>query len=347
MATLSVRDAGKVDQVAEALRTFDSDGGSAIALATRELRELLDARCSLSFAFRQGIDGTQMDFLHARGLPEARMRDEVPRWVKLHSNERFAAWAPWKADPRQRNKVLTFERLYQLTGEANPRINDLISRYGLKMREQMRVMVCEGDVPLAWVGAYRPDPFRPREEAMLARLVPGLRGRLATERRLGGSPGCEAAMAELMDQAEAPAFLIGPGGAIAHANRSGRRALDADFEATARALRAGVAGLDGAYLVTRLAARGAPDHLLAIARREVDECSARAGRAAREWQLTPRETEVLALIARGLGNVAAAARLHCAVKTVAMHAWAIRRKSGARTRADLVARVFGGSGRSS
>jgi two-component system, NarL family, nitrate/nitrite response regulator NarL len=47
------------------------------------------------------------------------------------------------------------------------------------------------------------------------------------------------------------------------------------------------------------------------------------------FALTPRETEILALIAEGLTSRAVAAKLSIAVSTVDTHAKTIRRKTGA------------------
>ena len=52
--------------------------------------------------------------------------------------------------------------------------------------------------------------------------------------------------------------------------------------------------------------------------------------------LTPRETEVLDLVARGVGNAAIAARLHLAPKTVGNHISAIFAKLGVGTRAEAI-----------
>jgi DNA-binding NarL/FixJ family response regulator len=55
--------------------------------------------------------------------------------------------------------------------------------------------------------------------------------------------------------------------------------------------------------------------------------------------LTPREDEVLDLIARGLGNTAIADRLHLAPKTVGNHISAIFAKLGVSTRAEAIVRA--------
>jgi DNA-binding CsgD family transcriptional regulator len=51
--------------------------------------------------------------------------------------------------------------------------------------------------------------------------------------------------------------------------------------------------------------------------------------------LSPRERELVALVAQGNTNAQIAARLHISVRTVASHLDRIRDKTGYRRRADL------------
>jgi DNA-binding CsgD family transcriptional regulator len=66
--------------------------------------------------------------------------------------------------------------------------------------------------------------------------------------------------------------------------------------------------------------------------------------ASARWDLTVREAQVLAMVVRGFSNKQMATTLKCAVKTVEMHVTKVIRKSGAASRADLVTRVWRGSG---
>jgi DNA-binding NarL/FixJ family response regulator len=81
----------------------------------------------------------------------------------------------------------------------------------------------------------------------------------------------------------------------------------------------------------------APDELLARVRRLVRR--SRSGSTS-QYQLTPRELEVLELLAGGLSPEDIAARLVISVKTVGTHIEHIFRKLGVRTRAQAVAVAY-------
>ncbi len=59
------------------------------------------------------------------------------------------------------------------------------------------------------------------------------------------------------------------------------------------------------------------------------------------WNLTPRETEVVQLIANGSTNRQIAATLECALKTVEHHVSSALRKVGVDNRTALIAALFG------
>jgi DNA-binding CsgD family transcriptional regulator len=92
--------------------------------------------------------------------------------------------------------------------------------------------------------------------------------------------------------------------------------------------------------VERVAAAGAPDHYLVLARSIEDRAAARTRAAADRWGLTVRQTEVLALLAAGRSNRAIAAALGCAERTVEQHVTALHEKTGCAHRAELVARFW-------
>jgi DNA-binding CsgD family transcriptional regulator len=59
----------------------------------------------------------------------------------------------------------------------------------------------------------------------------------------------------------------------------------------------------------------------------------------RAWALTPRQAQVLALVARGDGNKLIAAKVGCSLRTAEIHVSNLLRKAGCETRAEVVARI--------
>jgi DNA-binding NarL/FixJ family response regulator len=103
-----------------------------------------------------------------------------------------------------------------------------------------------------------------------------------------------------------------------------------------------------AELVQAVRVIAAGDALLApsVTRRLIDDVTQRrspvAHRATRQRLngLTPRETEVLSLVARGLSNTEIATRLVVAEQTVKTHMTRLLAKLGARDRAQLVVLAY-------
>jgi DNA-binding CsgD family transcriptional regulator len=74
---------------------------------------------------------------------------------------------------------------------------------------------------------------------------------------------------------------------------------------------------------------------------EVDEQDA-LDHAAATWDLTPRQTDVVLWLVRGLSNKEIAAELRCAERTVEVHVTTLLRKARARSRSHLVTRFWRG-----
>jgi len=115
-------------------------------------------------------------------------------------------------------------------------------------------------------------------------------------------------------------------------------------------LRAGAAGFlvkdtDAAELIraVRVAADGGALMSPTVTRRLIAEFASRTANAAKvpgAADLTPREREVVTLVARGLSNEEIAGRLYMSVSTVKTHATRAMAKLGARDRAQLVVRAY-------
>lgn len=68
----------------------------------------------------------------------------------------------------------------------------------------------------------------------------------------------------------------------------------------------------------------------------------RIARAAERWKLTPRQVEVLALVARGCSNHEIAVRIGTGEKTVEAHMTQILKRSARHSRAALIAHFWTG-----
>ena len=116
-------------------------------------------------------------------------------------------------------------------------------------------------------------------------------------------------------------------------------------------LRAGAAGFlvkdtDAAELIraVRVAADGEALMSPTVTRRLIAEFASRTGQRDRRCpgsaDLTPREREVVTLVARGLSNEEIAGRLYMSVSTAKTHATRAMAKLGARDRAQLVVLAY-------
>ena len=141
-----------------------------------------------------------------------------------------------------------------------------------------------------------------------------------------------------MEASSGSAFLVAPDGTVSALDETARTALAADGEALARRVARAARGHAGdATLVARaIGSDGSRGHV--VLRSNAGRAfTARLDRAARGWQLTPRHTEVAALIVRGLCNKEIAARLDCAVHTVELHVTEMLKRSRLATRGALIA----------
>jgi DNA-binding CsgD family transcriptional regulator len=102
----------------------------------------------------------------------------------------------------------------------------------------------------------------------------------------------------------------------------------------------GVDSRAGALSLRRLETSSGPLLLVISASPRVEPPG--AGNLPRLWQLTTRESEVLAELVAGRSNKEIAARLAVSARTVDVHVSAVLRKARCSSRAELIARVLGG-----
>ena len=255
----------------------------------------------------------------------------------------FAAFDTACPEPGQRNVVVLRREIGAWARvDALPVARDAFPVYGLSRDDFMRVLVCDGPSLLAWVGAFRREPFGERERQAMQRVVPALRRRLRAERLLKELSVTAAALGAAMEAIDTPAFVTRASGHVAHANSLGRALLDRDRRAVEGDLRDAAAGRGaGTCAVTRLSAAGTSDHFLVVRSAPAGDPARRVATAALRWGLTPRQTEVLALVAAGKCNKSIAAELGCAERTVEFHVSACLDKAQCEKRAELVAKLWG------
>ncbi|MDB4932237.1 MAG: Transcriptional regulator, LuxR family, partial [Myxococcaceae bacterium] len=169
--------------------------------------------------------------------------------------------------------------------------------------------------------------------------VPALRRRLRLERLLGRASLQLAALAAALELIPGAVFVVDRRGGVEHTNAAGRSLLDGDRAAVVADLAASAVAPSGAapYAITRLESAGVTGLSLAVQQRPSPDLVARAQRAARRLGLTPRQSEVLALLAKGAANKTIAAALGCAPATVEIHVSAVLQRAQVDCRAALVA----------
>jgi len=125
----------------------------------------------------------------------------------------------------------------------------------------------------------------------------------------GLAPAETAGLAAALEAMESPAFVIWADGRVAFANGPGRAMCGQAPEIVAARLRAILAGRDTTFHLTRILAPGVPPHYLAVQHHRTADPGPRAAAAVARWGITPRQAEVLALLAKGKANKAIVALL--------------------------------------
>ncbi len=214
--------------------------------------------------------------------------------------------------------------------------------YGLH-KDDLGVSLCDEDVVLAWIGATRTVPFGPREIALVDALVPSLRARMLLEHQVGHAVATQALLEAALDAIPAAAFVV-RGASVAHANATGRLLYDRDRESIVAKLRESmrVPAPGGApFAITQVEVPGSVTTSLAVMRADGSgELDRRLRAFSAAHALTPRQVDVLTLLARGYGNKTIAERIGVAAGTIEEHVTSLLRKTGTESRAALVARLW-------
>jgi DNA-binding CsgD family transcriptional regulator len=305
-------------------------GARLLPTVVKLLPRMLDADQACAYLVRVEGPRRELEFFHGERMPVG-IGPAYRKWLR-RAPRRFAGYDPARPDVRQRNVALRSDDILALTsGRTPPVVRSFLPRFALSECDQLRVLVCEGPLLLAWVGVFRPRKFTQAEVRRFDALVPALQRRLALEQKLADAERLGADLGAALERVPAPAFVVRKGTAILHANAAGRAMLEDDRASVFDQLRR-----------PATSARLQGDLQLAILEVPRADPLALAALAASRWRLTPRQTEVLRLVGRGWSNRAVAAELGCAGSTVELHVSALLGKAQCESRAQLVARLWSG-----
>ena len=299
------------------------------------LRRMFSFDEAIAYRVVPGNGCARLDLLHASGFLEVRaLGREVERFLETTPG-RFAGYDHLRPEADQRNDVRVIDE--RDLPEPTPLVR-LYSRVGLDDKTQLRVLICDGEALVAWVGGFRSDPFDDAEVERFRRLVPALRNRMILERRLADAEGRAAALDVALEAVGTEAYLLDSRGRVVHANRMGRFALDRREDAREALATLTRNAADG-WIVTRVESRGRTHHLV-VRRANRGDPSAGLSIATAKWNLTARQAEVLSHLVVGRANKTIADLLGCGVGTVELHVSALLQKAGVDNRASLVARFW-------
>jgi DNA-binding CsgD family transcriptional regulator len=336
-----MRPTSTVSDLARALSTWSPGAPDAATWLLPELSERLGASFVGTYRPVATESGWGIDFMHGAGETAEQQVRGFRRYVAtLPASNDFLLYNPHHVSTAQRNRVMLHApRLVAKIG------GPLYQAVGLPGHQQIRVLVCSGSRLLCWLGAVRPEPFDERDALVLRRLTRPLQRRLRLENRLRSAAVGAAALEIVLERLRRPAFVVGPTGAIDFVNRAGVDLLQRDRRRVLSSIRESERNDgEGGFSVTRLTAVGCPAYVLAIADQPAS-AGALSSLAQRRWGLTARQTVILEHLLDGATNKEIASRAACAEVTVENHITELYRRSGARSRTDLVRRVFvlGGS----
>ncbi|HVJ94493.1 MAG TPA: helix-turn-helix transcriptional regulator [Labilithrix sp.] len=248
---------------------------------------------------------------------------------------------PERPPEAQRNRVFALSDLHEVVRPVEfDSARQMLANLGLQFSDQLRVIVCDGAELLGWVGGFRDSPFAPAEARALARLVPSLRTSLLWRKRLDQANLMRAGLDAAMRAMGCPVFLVRSRGSVAHANDAGERLIGTKGQDVQNELRDALAS--GRAEAVAVRATGMADHELVILRDSSPRLEGLIARAAEAWSLTPRQREILTLVACGDANKSIATKLGCAEVTIEFHVTALLKKARASSRGELIARVWSG-----
>lgn len=306
------------------------------------VQELLKSDVTAFYQLSLDDERIRLDRFLGLGLDRAAQESLRPV-VEVERSHRWGFYDPLRPQPRQRNRALTRSELRAVQPEAEESgaLRAWSRRVGLAGSDQVRVLVCAGPRLLGWLGAFRREPFTERERALLGAVTAPVREALLRAEQWEHGRLALRLLTPTLEAVAAPAFILDNRGRLVHANTAGQAALRLDGALAAALKDAALRpGAPPRFSVTTLSERGVPPHHLVVLQAQAADSTAKVARFASAWKLTPREAQVLGLLAEGHSNKHIAVSLGTAVATVEVHVSRVLAKSQSASRAALVARFW-------
>lgn len=326
------------------VRLGEAPGESSVFVV---VRELFQCRLAAHYSVARGLSGLAVVDVGGIGAPLERLRAASAAAVAGATST--IVYDPSAVVPVQRNRVFSADSLVRaghVSPDARERLETNTQRIlGIPCWHQLRVVLTEGSTMLRHVGVYRcrtEAPYDASDERLLQRLTPFLQRRAALDLRLREAELTRATALASLDLVLQPAFVLDARGHVALANGLGQALLDARAHETLSALSEAARGDTSHFRSITLSSPGLSGHRLLVARGEHRDDAARLSDRAREWTLTRREREVLALLIKGFTNAMMARDFGVTERAVELHVTHLFDKAGVDNRAALVSRVWSG-----
>ncbi|MFN7135252.1 MAG: hypothetical protein ACK4N5_24470, partial [Myxococcales bacterium] len=171
MQSFSPQDQRRLRDVVESARRLQHGERPYLEQISSELNGLLRSEKVCSYGVSGDEGNYTLDFMFGSGFSPAAAAKVTSDFFATHST-RWGAFDPSCPEPRQRNRVFRLSQMQALIGTAVPVNTILYPRLGFYGLDNVRVLVCEGGSLLAWVGAFRREPFTARELRLLAAITP-------------------------------------------------------------------------------------------------------------------------------------------------------------------------------
>lgn len=349
-------------------------GSEALPAALVALRHALRAERTAAYGVDVGSDRYHTTFVHGVGFTQsASVLFEMFDAALPPAGTRFGYYDPEKPPLAQRNRPLRLSpvgmseplRALPITGDGtgplwerlelseaeweqsrtqfSGRILELYRRLGLEHMAQLRVLVCEGDTLLGWVGAFRTEPFTERDQRLMQALTPAFQRRMAQERRLREAGLLGPALGAALEVLGRPAWVVTFNGRVMHTNKAGQARWEQDAQGLAAQVRECLRSPPGTgplFSSGPLRTPGLPDHYLVLDPGPPMDPTSRLPVLTQRWGLTAREAQVLEHVVQGETNKAIALHLGCAERTVEVHVTHLLNKAQVESRSALISRFF-------